>query len=171
MDIISGISSIVTAIVAIVTLFLIYKQLKDVNENILGQTYQNIYERMIEIDRFFIENPELKAYFYYNKEFVNDDENFKAKLHSIAEMMIDYFDSVFYQKFCMRKETFDAKAFYFGDIYNNSPIIREYLDQPGLEHWYSRQFLAFIKSKGTEVKEYLENLSNEELEFKRLKKA
>lgn len=154
-DIIMSASSLVTAIVAVVTIIFVYRQIKDLSKNIFSQTYQNIYERMIEIDRYFIDNPDLKKYFYYNEKIPQNDLKLKTKLYSIAEMMVDYFDSVYYQRDCMRRKTFEAKAFYFGDVCNNSPILREYLNQPGIEKWYAKDFLEFLKRKTNEVKRYL----------------
>ena len=154
-DIVMSVSSIITAIVAVVTIAFVYHQLKNLSKNILSQTIQNIYERMIEIDRFFIDNPDLRKYFYSNESIQKIDLKLKAQLHSIAEMMVDYFDSVYDQRECMRKKTFEAKAFYFWYVYNNSPILREYLKQPGLEMWYAKDFLEFLDRKSNEVQNYL----------------
>ena len=151
------ITAIVTSIYTIITfttLILIWRQLLLLNKNTISSSYHYIYDKMIDIDKFFIEHPDLKLYFYSNKSHLSIKNKIeKEKILSIAEMMVDFFDCVYYQKDVMRKETFDAKAAYIGDIYNKSPIIREYLSRPHLDKWYSKGFLDFIKTTAKYMEE------------------
>ncbi len=153
---VSALADAATAIVSFLMLLIVWQKLSKLNEGNKNLTYQNVYERMIEIDRFFIDHPNLKPYFYSNKEYKSESQEVKDQLLSVAEMMVDFFDNVYFQQNSMRKSTFKAKAFYFGDVYNNSPVIRDYLRRPGLENWYAKDFLKFLKQQGDIVQKYIE---------------
>jgi hypothetical protein len=143
-DILAAVFAFFSTVIAALTLFMLRKQLKDMNVGARTGAYQAVYEKMIDIDKFFIANPSLKLYFYCNSEKLPEDEIEKQRILSVAEMLVDFFDCIFYQREVMHPETFKAKAFYFGDLYNNSPAIRHYLNQDNLNMWYSKDFHDFI---------------------------
>jgi hypothetical protein len=130
--------------VAIVSVALVLYQIKNLVASIHSQTYQRIYELMIQIDRFFIENPTIKPYFYPSANIVPEDVE-REKLLSVSEMMIDYFDSVYHQRVCMPPRTFDGFKEYMQSIFRNSEILQEYLKISGREKWYPKDFLACIR--------------------------
>lgn len=129
---------------------LLTKQLEDVKTSIQSSTYQNIYQQMIEIDRYFIEHPELKAYFYSTemKAEMPEDALEQEKLFSIAEMLVDFFDSVYHQKKCMPPKTFSRFSEYMKDMYQNSIVLRKFLTDER-EDWYPDNFIEELKGSKT----------------------
>ena len=158
--------TLVYTLITLITVYYISRQLREINKNSLSSSYHFIYDKMIDIDKFFISNPEFKKYFYSGESHESLDDLSKNQLLSIAEMLVDFFDCVYYQKNVMREETFMAKAHYIGDIYKNSPIIREYLNQPNLDKWYSTEFLEFIKRQAA-----LNGYYEDKLELKESEKS
>ena len=72
------------------------RQSKSLEESIRVQVYQGISSDMLEIDRVFIEHPELRPYFYESIELSQDSPLYKMAL-SIAEMKLDFYDTVLHQ--------------------------------------------------------------------------
>lgn len=142
-DWVAAIGTWAGAAITLITLYVIWKQLGDLKSSIRSSTTQNIYVHMIAIDRFFIDHPKVKPYFYAGKSIDAIDAEELAKLLSIAEMMVDYFDSVYQQRDCVTQATFDGKGEYMRELYANSPILRAYLE--GKDDWYDKQFVRYLR--------------------------
>src|SRR5438128_1020733 len=87
---------VLTLLISVVSVGLVLYQIRKLIESIQSQTYQRVYELMINIDRFFIDNPKLKPYFYPGTNIESEEPAEKEKLLSVAEMMMDYFDNVYH---------------------------------------------------------------------------
>lgn len=99
--------------------------------------YQNIATLMIEIDRFFIERPELRPYFYESAD-VADGAPDCGVVTSTAEMLADFFENVLDQVPALREEdTLKLWESYMGDVLGSSPALRRHI----LAHpsWYSKE--------------------------------
>ena len=142
-DWVEAIGTWVAAIVIVGSLWFLWLQIRDLRRSIRSSTYQNVYQLMIDIDRFFVENPNLKQYFYDGKELDTTEQVNREKLFSIAEMLVDYFDNVYYQQDCLPANTFDAFIAFMRDIYRNSPVLREFLSSR--EHWYPKKFVEDLR--------------------------
>jgi hypothetical protein len=90
--------TIALAIFTLGSILALIVQIRDLKKSIQSSTYQHVYERMIEIDLYFIQHPEDKLYIYGDKSIETDNPVEKARLFSLAEMMVDYFDSVYHQE-------------------------------------------------------------------------
>jgi hypothetical protein len=132
-------------VVSVVSVILVIWQIRNLIRSIHTQTYQRVYELMIEIDKFFIDNPTLKPYFYPDTDIKADETVEKEKLLSIAEMMMDYFDNVYHQRGCMPRHTFSGFREFMRNVFTNSQIIREYLAMSGREQWSPEDFIDCIK--------------------------
>ena len=99
---------------------------------------------IIEIDRYFVENRDVKPYFYYGKKVNGEQPHIREKLLSIAEMLIDCFDNIYHQKDCMPPSTFDPFSAFMREIYQNSPILQELLSKR--EYWYPKKFTDHLKN-------------------------
>lgn len=138
-------------VVTVLTLFFLWKQLRllkeqveDLRDSVHSATYQNVYELMISIDRFFIEHRELKPYFYPATTggchiYVNPDE-----LASAAEMMLDYFDCVYHQRATMPENTFRGFSKFMRSVYEHSAPLKELVNNGGRENWYPRDFIRHL---------------------------
>ena len=136
----------VSAVAAILVLAFGIYQLRKVVQSIESQTYQNIYELMIGIDKFFIENPKLRFIVYG----ANADEepeppapDWDAEIdgksvYAVAEMVVDYFDNVYHQRKVMPAETFDPFSRFMKDAYARSPVLKKFLKKNC--EWYPEKF-------------------------------
>lgn len=135
-----GIFQVIITLVGFV--FVAY-QLFLLRRSIRSSTYQNVYQMMINIDNFFIENPDLKPYFYEGQIMEEREGLNYTKLLSVAEMLIDYFDNVYHQKDCMPRRTFEGFSEFMKDMYRSSPVLQEFLSQR--KHWYPQKFIEYLK--------------------------
>jgi hypothetical protein len=141
--------SILSIGVSAISAVLIVVQIYNLTRSIHGQTYQRIYELMIGIDRFFIDHPELKGYFYPDAEVRKEVTVERDKLFSAAEMLIDYFDNVYHQKGSMPPGTFEGFLAYMCSIYQHSGVLRQYLDLSGRKSWYPKEFLDHLEGRSS----------------------
>jgi hypothetical protein len=132
---------LISACVAILTTIFVVIQIRSVSKSVQGQTYQRVYELMITIDKFFIENPGLKPYFYPDTKIAAEENVNPEKLASIAEMMIDFFDNVYHQKKTMPGDTFPGFDEYMKSVYRYSGVLRDYLRNSERVKWYPDDFL------------------------------
>ena len=125
-------------VITLFTLLAVIMELRHLKKSIHSSTYQRIYEQMMRIDRFFIDNPSLKSYFYGSKVPSTTNPSELDKLASISEMMIDYFDSVYHQQDCMPKDTFPQFLKFMQDVCRTSPLLKAFIRDR--QYWYPRDF-------------------------------
>ena len=117
-------------------------QTKQLRKSVRLETYQRVYEKMIDIDLFFVENAELKSYFYSNKTV--DDKAINNKLSSLAETMVDLFYNIYFQKEGMPQETWIGWELYIKHI-AQSPVLKQFVNEN--KSWYTEDFVELLKSK------------------------
>ncbi len=124
-----------------VYLTLLYKQLREMNKQtgILSKAtnasvYSNIPIMMIGIDRFFVDYPELKLYFYNNVAVPKGHPDY-GQAYTAAEMLVDFMDGVIVNERYMEDYPWEAWESYFRDLYRSSPILREYWEERS--YWYA----------------------------------
>ena len=142
-DWVAAIATCVSAIAVVVALCFIWIQTRNLRRSIQSSTYQNVYQTMIDVDRFFAENPNLKPYFYGGKQVDTKEQVNRERLFSIAEMLADYFDNVYHQEACMPPQTFAGFSKFMRDTYQNSPVLREFLSER--KDWYSKKFIEHLQ--------------------------
>jgi hypothetical protein len=136
-------------------------QLRLLVKSIRSQTYQHLYDTMISIDKFFIDNPDLKSLFYPADPAFAEERSAEgarlassqaadkgidhARLASVAEMFGDYFDNVYMQRELMPRGTFDPFLHYMQTIYQHSATLKTFLDER--ESWYPDDFLKKLKAR------------------------
>jgi len=94
------------------------------DEPIRRSLYLSMAQWTIDIDKVFIEHPDLRPYFYSGKEIELSDTQYNRAL-SVAEMVIDTMDSVLEHKGYFNGGA-PHKGWYhwIDDNFENSPIIR-----------------------------------------------
>lgn len=122
----------VSLLTIIGTLIFLYVQSKAMIEQTREQTiatratiYQNLTSTMLDIDRYFIDNPDLKKYFY-GGENISEKDDLYGKLESIAEMLLDFLDFVLSHKENMDRQDWDEWELYAQYVYHQSPIMQRY---------------------------------------------
>ena len=135
----------------VVAMLLGFFQLRKLVQSIQSQTYQRVYETMISLDRFFMENPALKRYVYGpapEDNVITPTKEVDGKnLFSVAEMVVDYFDNVFHQRKCMPRGTFLPFCKFMRRTCRESELIKEFLKQRG--DWYPLDFRAHLAGRKT----------------------
>lgn len=100
---------------------------------------------MVQIDQFFIEHPELKAYVYEEKEWPNDPK-LQNQIMSSCEMVADLFQ----QLIELAKETQISRynlqgwQIYMKQLYDNSNSFRHFFSIHG--KWYTTELLSTLSS-------------------------
>lgn len=110
-------------------------------KNVLRQNYQKVYDMNIGIDKFFFEHPDMRKYFYPDViqpaprgPEVPADAETRRQVDAVAEMMLDFFDSVCHQKEWLPGGTYDHYANYMRTVYRYSPALQACLQ--ARKEWY-----------------------------------
>jgi hypothetical protein len=120
---------------AVAGIGLIFLQIRRIGNQISASSCATLYGQMIEIDRFFVQHQDLKAYIYKSKAIAGSDPAYDS-VRSLAEMMVDLMEHLYVQKGNLPDRVYKPWLQYFASIYDNSPIVREHLNQSG--DWYPR---------------------------------
>lgn len=157
-DFIGGISTLF----ALFTIIFVLKQTKEMSKqnqieakSALISIYKEISCIMLEIDRMFIERPDLRKYFYDGADIQKDNKKYNEIL-SVAEYILDFMDMLVVMKNAAPEYPdtnlpWEDWNVFFSEIYSNSPIIRKLLD---LHHdWYSKTLVSFFNNLPNELNE------------------
>lgn len=95
--------SLVTSLIGSLSLVFIYYQILQTSTSLeasakanIGDAYANIGAFTLDLDKIFIENPELRPYFYHGWEITETDTKYHAVM-AVAEMQLDFFDATLTQ--------------------------------------------------------------------------
>jgi len=93
-----------------------------------GDVFERLYSQSLEIMRFFAENPEVRPYFYDNKDLKSaPTELEKLKVLSTCEMVSGFMELVALQLAEQPAEIQPRWKAYIIDAYNSSSVLREQL--------------------------------------------
>lgn len=110
------------------------RQTRLLAEGTRASVYNSINSQMLELDRFFVENPDLKPYFYEGKEISETDENY-LRVANVAEWIFDFMDNVFtLARFMPEYPWRDTWYVYFKDLLKNK-VLRRFWNQR--KSWYA----------------------------------
>ena len=135
-------------------------QTRFVAESLKDSAYENIRTLMMTINQIFINQPELRPYFYLGKEITNDDELLQQKLAAISEAILDLFESIL-----LHREHFpqiwpaDEWDAYIKSVFANSPVLCGYLESN--KDWYIPD-LMHLKEK-IETQRQQDRVQNESI--------
>jgi hypothetical protein len=99
-----------------------------------ASAYNNLAQSMLDIDRIFFDNPELRPFFYEDCAVPTDARLF-ARVNILAEMMVDFMDNAMVQGSLLEGYEWTEWESYFCDMYRTSPAIRDFWHTN--RHWYS----------------------------------
>jgi hypothetical protein len=110
----------------IVSLLLLRAQGLAQRDATLVIAYQNMTAQMADMDRFLLENLDLRPYLFGGKELPSaKDEH--SRVLAVAEMYVNLMDNVLTQCPALNREGIAADwEAYFRDVYTTSPAIREF---------------------------------------------
>ena len=128
---VSAIASAVGTLISALGVIFIFFQVRHFKRQITGSACAALYDQMLQIDRYFAEHPEMKAYIYSEKPIKSGDSTYHA-VSSIAEMMVDLMEHLLVQKENLPPSVYLAWLNYMGHLYDHSPIIREHMTVSGV---------------------------------------
>jgi hypothetical protein len=133
---------VVTLIVLIYQNKIISMQTSYALQSVEGSIYSNITSQSLAEDKIFIDNPELRPYFYEGK-MLEPNDPLKYKIWATAEYVLDFFDSLESQLkkypnlWIHEKREWEANIV---DQFAWSPELCRYLD--ATRDWYSQELYA-----------------------------
>src|SRR5437016_8264308 len=115
-----------------------------------GDVNERLYNQSLEIMRFFAENPEVRPYFYDNKDIARaGSELEKLRVLSTAEMVAGFMELVALQIEEQPTEIQPRWKAYIVDGYNSSVVLREHLST--CTAWYADDFLRLLPAKSSDT--------------------
>jgi hypothetical protein len=157
MTLYEGLSLIVSAagfIGLVITIRYLALQTQSSAQALESNTFGTSATATFMIDTIFIEHPDLRRYFYDMEEHIHPPEE-AARIHAVAELMLDYFDYVLLQQqrsAQVHRHNFWSEQ-YLIDSFSASPILCEYLEQR--KSWYSDGLTDFMRQGMERRKERL----------------
>lgn len=114
-----------------------------------GDVNERLYSQSLEILRFIAENPELRPYFYDNKDLSRTESELeRLKVLSTAEMVGGFMELVALQLAEQPAEIQPRWKAYIVDGYNSSVVLREHLST--CTAWYADDFLRLLPLEAVE---------------------
>lgn len=128
---------------------LTYGQVKASGVSLAASTHQNIISHTMEIDKLFIDNPELWPYFFDDKEIAEGDQNYDKAL-AVGYYHLDFFDTfvtqenAFSNTFPGGRASRDAWYNYMHNTFRSGPIMCKVLHMGNEEKSYEPEFVAIF---------------------------
>jgi hypothetical protein len=146
---ISAIGVCVYNALILISLFFLYKQLKVLRNQIRHSTFNSYWAQWIEIDKWFVDHPRLKPYFYHGKVIVPGDtfdDDFRYQLDSAAEMLVDNFASLYFQLDSFVKDE-ERQVFreFMVRTYREQPFFKDFFDRHS--KWYPKGLAALLREE------------------------
>jgi len=126
------------------------RQIEVMLEQGRGDVNERLYSQSLEIMRFLAEHPELRPYFYNNKELreaANELE--KLRVLSADEMASGFMELVALQLSLQPEHIQPRWKAYLVDQYNSSVVVREHLAE--CAGWYADDLLCLLPIQAVEV--------------------
>jgi hypothetical protein len=131
-------------IVTLVGFLLLRRQIQQVDSSTRGETYGELYGQQHSITQFFINNLQLRPYFYDNQEISSADADF-AKIMAVAEMVADFLEHIYLQLPNLPEDVREGWESYMVRIYGNSPALRLHCEDNA--SWYSDELIQMLRSR------------------------
>ena len=114
-----------------------------------GDVNERLYSQSLSIMKFFAEHPELRPYFYDNKDLNQSASDLeKSKVLTAAEMVGGFMELVALQVEEQPGEIQTRWKNYIVDAYNSSSVLREHLAT--CTAWYADDLLRLLPAKSDE---------------------
>lgn len=134
-QVIEAIISVLGLPTLVISLILVWKQLKlSANAN-RATIYQSVPLLAFDIDRLFIDRPELKPYFYRAKPLDRDDPEYD-RVMTVAELFTDLMDYVTVVEPALPEYEWGSWKCFFRELVETSPALQQFLQEYG--HWYPK---------------------------------
>jgi len=135
--------SCLTLVVFVVSVVFIYKQLRQMEKSIRGNTYQSMIEEAASINRIFVDNPEL-AELWSTVKYVGVKGNpNEIKQAWVITIMMDFYENMYfqYEQGNIPKEIWERWRRHIINVFKNTKV-REQWDKA--KDVYYKPFREFI---------------------------
>jgi hypothetical protein len=133
------------------SIFLLMQQTTAQVESLRSSSYIAVNSKQLELDSIFIQNPDLRPYFFEKKKIDKNDKNY-YKVVSLADYTIDYFDLFYSQvdyflppKIDPKQKAFNSWNTYIKQSFKLSPVLCQRLNE--VKSWYTPEFVQFAGSE------------------------
>jgi hypothetical protein len=127
----------------IVSLLLLRAQGLAARDATLVLAYQNMTAQMADMERFFLDNLDLRPYFFGGQEPPRAGDEHDRVL-AVAEMYVNLMDNVLTQSPALNRKGIAADwEAYFRSVYETSPAVREFWAEHG-HQWFASSPLTTL---------------------------
>ncbi len=135
--------SCLTLMVFIVSVVLIYKQLKQMEKSIRGNTYQSMIEEAASINRIFVGNPELAELWGRVKYVGTEGDPKEIQQAWVITMIMDFYENMYfqYEQSNVPREIWERWRRHIINVFKNTKV-REQWDKA--KDVYYKPFREFI---------------------------
>ncbi len=141
-----SVATVVSALVAIIGVIFVVKQLINLDHDVKGNTRASIYEMAARIKEVFLERPHLRPYFFDGVKIGADDEHY-AEAIAMADYFCLYLEVISTQKSTVAECDRKAWCRYAYDVYMSSSLLQDYLADSAKKRWYSEPFWAVLNGR------------------------
>jgi len=99
-------------------------------------TYRSATDLTLDIDKLFVEHPAIRKYFYNGEDVVNEQEETRARVESIAELMLDCFECIWDIRATYSAVDRGAWGHYILDMLCTSPAMNRMFEDRRSQDWY-----------------------------------
>ena len=132
-------------VVTLVGFVLVRNQLRAERRALETQTNWQMYETSISILTVFVENPELRPYFYDGRP-APTEEPLRSRVLAVAELVADHLESVVLSQDVVEARTNAVWVRYMQGLYRRSPVLRGFLAPESEGYRYAEAFLALLQA-------------------------
>lgn len=150
-----------TLAVSMMGIGLVYWQLHKIGETIRGNAFSSSFAELRELHKVFIENPDLRPFFYDNKLPPNDvaesppeDVGLNRRANAVAEMFLDAFIHMYLLRPRFPEELKHHIDLFIEDMVQSSGFLADYLRQNArfIPVELRAVILGFINTRATKLK-------------------
>jgi hypothetical protein len=144
---VQAITAIATLFIAVGGIFLVLRQLRQVERTIQGTTHERLTAESFEVLQFLASIPNSYPYFYNGKPLDKTDENFET-LRYATEFLTNYLEHVVLQRGNMKDEDWPFWRDFVIDTLHSSPAVLDYLRT--YWRWYADDLIQLAREAASE---------------------
>ena len=126
------------------TLLMIGRQAQYAHHTTMSQVYQNTADGFATVQRYFMDNPEYRPYFYDGKSIDVVDPEY-VRVSAIAEFFLHAVHNLTIHRRYMQEYPWYVWERSLSDIYNKSPILQQFLHEHS--NWYTADVHRILTGK------------------------
>ncbi|MCS6844323.1 MAG: hypothetical protein NZ528_08385 [Caldilineales bacterium] len=140
-DVLQATGAIGALIISTVGFAVLIYQVRQLERSIRGNVNESLYNQNLEFLRVLTNNPDLRPYFYENRDVTVEDPKY-YQVMSLAEILASFLELIALQKSDIPKHVWVHWLSYIQDMYRSSPVLRQHFRDN--KSWYSRDILTLL---------------------------